>query len=41
MLSFVAMCILLMKTWSENYGDASAPVSQSFLSAWQAIKSGI
>ncbi|CAF2689126.1 unnamed protein product [Rotaria sp. Silwood2] len=38
-LSFIAMCILLITTWSENYGDASAPISQSFISAWTAIKS--
>lgn len=36
---FVAMCILLVTNWSENYGDANAPVSQSFLSAWTSIKS--
>ncbi len=35
------MCILLVKTWSENHGDANAPASQSFISAWKAIKSGI
>ncbi|CAF4397071.1 unnamed protein product, partial [Rotaria sordida] len=33
------MCCLLVTTWSENYGDANAPVSQSFLSAWKSIKS--
>ncbi|CAF3415513.1 unnamed protein product [Rotaria socialis] len=38
-LSFIAMCILLITTWSENYGDANAPISQSFISAWTAIKS--
>jgi hypothetical protein len=38
-LSFIAMFILLITTWSENYGDANAPISQSFLSAWQSIKS--
>jgi predicted MFS family arabinose efflux permease len=38
-LSFIAMCILLITTWSENYGDANAAVSQSFISAWNAIKS--
>ncbi|CAF1141904.1 unnamed protein product [Rotaria sp. Silwood1] len=37
--SFIAMCILLITTWSENYGDANAPISQSFISAWTAIKS--
>ncbi|CAF0780914.1 unnamed protein product [Rotaria sp. Silwood1] len=36
---FIAMCFLLATTWSENYGDANAPVSQSFLSAWKSIKS--
>jgi hypothetical protein len=35
------MFILLITTWSENYGDANAPISQSFLSAWQSIKSGL
>ena len=39
-LSFIAMCALLITTWTENYGDASAPVMQSFVSAWNAIKSG-
>ncbi|CAF0779867.1 unnamed protein product [Adineta steineri] len=38
-LSFIAMCVLLITTWSENYGDASAPISQSFISAYKAIKS--
>jgi len=38
-LSFIAMCALLVTTWSENYGDANAPISQSFISAWEAIKS--
>lgn len=38
-LSFIAMCVLLVTTWTENYGDASAPISQSFISAWEAIKS--
>jgi len=38
-LSFVAMCALLITTWSENYGDANAPIAQSFVSAWKAIKS--
>ncbi|CAF1269948.1 unnamed protein product [Rotaria sordida] len=36
---FIALCCLLVTTWSENYGDANAPVSQSFLSAWKSIKS--
>jgi hypothetical protein len=40
-LTFIAMCILLVTTWSENYGDANAPISQSFLSAWQSIKSSL
>jgi hypothetical protein len=39
-LSFIAMCIFVVTTWSENYGDANAPISQSFLSAWHSIKSG-
>ena len=39
-ISFIAMCVLLITSWSENYGDANAPVSQSFISAWHAIKSG-
>jgi hypothetical protein len=39
-LSFIAMCVLLVTTWSENYGDANAPISQSFISAWDAIKYG-
>ena len=39
-ISFVAMCILLITSWSENHGDAHAPASQSFLSAWKSIKSG-
>lgn len=34
------MCVLLVTTWSENHGDASAPISQSFISAWGSIKSG-
>ncbi len=34
------MCILLITSWSENYGDANAPISQSFIAAWHAIKSG-
>ena len=34
------MCILLITSWSENHGDAHAPASQSFLSAWKSIKSG-
>jgi hypothetical protein len=34
------MCALLITSWSENYGDANAAVSQSFISAWGAIKSG-
>jgi MFS family permease len=38
-LSFIAMCVLLITGWSENYGDANAPISQSFISAWEAIKS--
>ncbi|CAF2049364.1 unnamed protein product [Rotaria magnacalcarata] len=38
-LIFVAMCFLVVTTWSENYGDAHAPISQSFLSAWKSIKS--
>ncbi|CAF3621521.1 unnamed protein product [Rotaria sordida] len=38
-ISFIAMCILLITTWSENYGDANAHVLQSFISAWTAIKS--
>jgi hypothetical protein len=33
------MCAILITTWSENYGDANAAVSQSFISAWHAIKS--
>lgn len=33
------MCVLLVTTWSENHGDANAPVSQSFISAWNSIKS--
>ena len=39
-LSFIAMCVLLVTTWSENHGDANAPVSQSFISAYNSIKSG-
>lgn len=39
-LVFIAMCFLLVTNWSENYGDANAPVSQSFRSAWTSIKSG-
>ena len=39
-LSFIAMCVLLITNWTENYGDANAPISQSFLSAWHSIKSG-
>ncbi|CAF0836487.1 unnamed protein product [Adineta steineri] len=38
-LVFIAMCFILATTWSENHGDASAPISQSFLSAWNSIKS--
>lgn len=38
-LSFVAMCALLITSWTENYGDATAPVSQSFISAWKSIRS--
>ncbi|UJR37609.1 hypothetical protein I4U23_030306 [Adineta vaga] len=38
-LTFVAMCLFLMVTWSENHGDANAPVSQSFSSAWISIRS--
>ncbi|CAF1454912.1 unnamed protein product, partial [Didymodactylos carnosus] len=38
-ISFIAMCILLVTTWSENHGDANAPISQSFISAWNAIMS--
>jgi MFS family permease len=38
-ISFIAMCAILITTWSENYGDANAAVSQSFISAWHAIKS--
>ncbi|CAF1505001.1 unnamed protein product [Adineta ricciae] len=38
-ITFFAMCVFLITTWSENYGDASAPASQSFLSAWTAIRS--
>lgn len=34
------MCALLITTWTENYGDANAPASQSFISAWKAIKAG-
>jgi hypothetical protein len=40
-LSFIAMCIVLVTTWTENYGDANAHISQSFISAWQSIKSGL
>lgn len=39
-LTFIAMFALLVTSWSENYGDANAPISQSFLSAWKSIKSG-
>ena len=39
-LTFLAMSVLVITHWSENYGDANAPVSQSFLSAWRSIKSG-
>ena len=39
-LTFIAMCVLLVTSWSENYGDANAPISQSFVSAWKSIKSG-
>ena len=39
-LTFVAMSVLVITHWSENYGDANAPISQSFLSAWRSIKSG-
>ncbi|CAF4097350.1 unnamed protein product, partial [Rotaria sp. Silwood2] len=38
-ITFIALCFLLATTWSENYGDANAPISQSFLSAWKSIKS--
>ncbi|CAF0820693.1 unnamed protein product [Adineta ricciae] len=38
-ISFIAMCALLITTWTENYGDANAPAMQSFVSAWNAIKS--
>lgn len=39
-LTFIAMFILLITTWSENYGDANAPISQSFISGWEVIKAG-
>ncbi|CAF0723240.1 unnamed protein product [Didymodactylos carnosus] len=38
-ISFIAMCVLLVTTWSENHGDANAPLTQSFISAWHAVKS--
>ncbi|CAF0782605.1 unnamed protein product [Adineta steineri] len=38
-LVFIAMCFILATTWSENHGDANAPISQSFLSAYNSIKS--
>lgn len=34
------MCIFLVTSWSENYGDANAPVSQSFIDGWKVVKSG-
>jgi len=37
--TFIAMCVLLLTNWSENYGDANAPISQSFIAAWKAIRS--
>ena len=34
------MVIYIIFNWSENYGDANAQVKQSFITAWESIKSG-
>lgn len=39
-ITFIAMIALLVTSWTENHGDAGAPAIQSFVSAWNAIKSG-
>lgn len=38
-MTFAALVVLLITTWSENYGDANAPVFQSFFSAWNSLLS--
>lgn len=33
----VVMCVLLVFTWPENYGDHKAHISKSFVDAWKGI----
>jgi hypothetical protein len=36
----VLMCVVIIFTWTENYGDANVNFTQSFKSAYAAIKTG-
>lgn len=39
LLVLILMVIYIIFNWSENYGDANAQVKQSFVTAWESIKS--
>lgn len=34
------MTVILVFTWTENYGDKTTNISHSFTSAWNSIKTG-
>lgn len=38
MVVLVAMAVILIFTWPENYGDAKAAVHQSFVDAYETIR---
>jgi MFS family permease len=40
LLVLACMTIFMVMNWSENYGDATADLSQSFYTAYQAIRTG-
>lgn len=35
------MCVIIVLSWTENYGDSSVDFSHSFKSAYTAIKTGM
>lgn len=39
LLVLIIMVIYIYFNWSENFGDANAQVKQSFITAWESIKS--
>ena len=40
MTVLVIMTVIIVFTWTENYGDKTTNISHSFTSAWHSIRTG-